>query len=106
MIRAKYHGQEGTAWRCMVDADVWMFQADTSEQAHPVLQGELRILESSTDAPCEDTAVPVKPLLCVLALGLVLLILLTEGWFVAARVSVGLGAICWIGWILRKEGER
>lgn len=94
------------AWPCMADSNVWYFQADNSEQARPVLQAELRFMESKAGVPCEYPAVPVKPLLCVLALGLVLLILLMEGWFVAARVSVGLGAICWIGWILRKEGKR
>lgn len=107
MIRVQYRGQHGSAWRSMVDTDVWMFQADASAQAQPVLESELRIVQVDENedgdivAPSGDLV--VSALASVVLFGLVWLII-DYGWAVALRVACGLAVIAaalWTAWRAR-----
>lgn len=80
----------------MGDADVWLFQADTSAQAQPVLESELRIVQVDENedgdivSPAGDLV--ASALASVVLFGLVWLII-DYGWAVALRAACGLAVI-------------
>lgn len=107
VIRVRYRGQHGSAWRSMVDADVWMFQADTSEKAQPVLEGELRIVQVEEnregDLVASNRDLVVSAVASLVLFGLVWVIV-DHGWAVALRVACGLALIAaalWTAWRAR-----